>query len=335
MNTHTKQLGLRSFALILVIATLLLGGIGITGAAAQSAIPGDALYPVKTSIEQTRLSLAQDAGDRAQMKLRFAEVRLEEIAALIKEGRFREIREAVLAFESDIHSALLELETLSQIDPSRSARIALEITSALTRYAQALSVMAANAPESVRLEVTRALDTTQIAGNLELPPAALGIEDNSNADDGNFNSNGDDNLNSNEDGVNANLNENDDNINFNGDDDNANLNGDDDNANFNGDDQGNHNGNDGNTNLNGDDDSNHNGGDDNSNISNGNDDNGQNRNANQNSNDDSNSNGGGSGGGHDDNSNDSGRGGNGNDSGRGGNGNDSGGGGHGGNGNDD
>ncbi|HSO85616.1 MAG TPA: hypothetical protein VLQ91_03630, partial [Draconibacterium sp.] len=45
---------------------------------------------------------------------------------------------------------------------------------------QTLSGMAANAPESVRAEVTRALDTTQIAGGLELPTAGSVSDDNSN-----------------------------------------------------------------------------------------------------------------------------------------------------------
>jgi uncharacterized membrane protein YgcG len=348
MNAHTKRFGLRSFALILVIAALLFGGASITGAAAQSAIPGDALYPVKTTIEQTRLSLAQDAGDRAQMKMAFAQQRLDEIAALIKEGRYHEIREAVLAFESAIHGAILELETISQIDPTRGTRIALEITAALTRYAQTLSMMAANAPESVKAEVTRALDTTQIAGSLELPPALSGIDDdnanangndnlNENGDDDNANVNGNDNLNENGDDDNANVNGN-DNLNENGDDDNANdnlnENGDDDNANDNlnengDDDNANVNGND-NLNENGDDhNANGNGIDDNSNSGNGNGNDNQNGNSNDNSNAASgNDNGGAGGGGHNDNGNGSGGGD------QGGNGNGSGGGGHGGNGND-
>ena len=300
MNAHTKHFGLRSLALVMVIAALLFGGASITGVAAQSAIPGDALYPVKTTIEQTRLSLAQDAGDRAQMKMGFAEKRLEEIAALIEEGRYHEVSAAVLAFEADIHSAILELETISQIDPARGTRIALEITSALTRYAQTLSTMAANAPQSVKTEVTRALDTTQIAGGLELPPAGSQSDDNSNdnGDDDNANSNGNDD-NANDNGVddNANSNDNDDNANDNGVDDNANSN-----ANDNGvDDNANSNGDDGNTNS-----------------SNDNGDDSPNGNSNDNSNDDSANN-------------------NGDDSGGGGsndNGNDSGGGGNGGNGND-
>lgn len=201
MNTHSKPSGLRNIIIIAVIALLLLGGIGITGVAAQSAIPGDALYSVKTSIEQTRLSLAKDAGDRAQMKLSFAEQRLEEIGVLVKEGRNREIKNAVLAFEASINSALIEMDTVAKGDPARAAELAKEITSALTRYAQTLSVLAASAPDSIKDDVNRALDSAQLAGSLGLSSA----DDNSNL---NANDNGDDHGNDN-----ANLN-----VNDNGDD---------------------------------------------------------------------------------------------------------------------
>ncbi len=172
MNTNSKKRGIRVLVLAAAAGVMFFAAIGFTGAAAQSAIPGDALYPVKTTIEQSRLSLAADAGERAQLKMQFAEQRLGEIEALIQEGRFTEIHAAVLAFESSIHSAILELGTISQTDPTRSAQLAMEITSALTRYAQTLSFLAANAPQSVASEVQRALETTQIASGLEMPQQA-------------------------------------------------------------------------------------------------------------------------------------------------------------------
>ncbi len=266
MNTQKKQSGIRTIIMVLVVVVILAGAIGVTRAAAQSAIPGDALYPVKTGLEQTRLSLARDAGVRAEMKIEFAEQRLSEIQKLIEEGRYQEVNDAVLDFESEINSAILELGTLAEIDPTRAAAIAKVITSALTRYAQALSLLAASAPDSVRSEVARALDTTQVAGGLPLIPAAS----NSNAND---NSNGDDdsgNANSNDNGV-------DDNSNGNSADDNSNDdNGNDDNGNDD-------NGNDDNSNDDNSNDDNSN--DDNTNDDNTNDDNGNDDNAN--SNDDS------------------------------------------------
>ena len=128
MNTHRKHGVFRTLIVILVAAVLLTGGVSIAQAAAQAAIPGDALYSVKTTFEQTRLRLAQDAGDRAEMRTAFAEQRLEEIAALIAENRFTEVSNAVLAFEANINSAILELETVARVNPERAARIAQEVT---------------------------------------------------------------------------------------------------------------------------------------------------------------------------------------------------------------
>jgi uncharacterized membrane protein YgcG len=222
MNTQSKPTGLRTILIIAVIALFLLSGIGITGAAAQSAVPGDALYSVKTSIEQTRLSLAKDAGDRAQMKLSFAEQRMNEISVLVNEGRNREIKDAVLSFEASINGAIIEVETVAKGDPARAAELSTEITAALTRYAQTLSGLAAKAPDGIKDDLNRALGSAQLAGSLDMP-----TDDNSNSS---VNENGDDNGNDN-----ANVNSNDagddhgnDNANVNSNDngnDNANLNG--------------------------------------------------------------------------------------------------------------
>ena len=309
MNTRFNFITL---ALIVGLVAVLLAGAGITGAAAQAAIPGDALYTVKTGIEQTRLALANDAGDRAQMKMAFAEQRLNEISALIEEGRYREINDAVLAFESGINGAILELQTLSHVDPLRSARLAQEITSTLTRYAQTLSALVASAPVDVRNEVNRALTSTNTASSLELPDGSLDDNSNGNANDNsntnddnsngnandNSNTNDDDNSNSSNDNGNANSNDNagdDDNSNSSNDngDDNGNDNSGDDNSNSsndNGDDNGNDNSGDDNSNSsndNGDDNGNDNSGDDNSNSSNDNGDDNGNGNDNGNSNDNS------------------------------------------------
>ena len=269
MTAQVKRIRFSVVIMALAAAFLVLfGSIGITSAAAQSSIPGDALYPVKTTIERTRLSLAQDAGMRAQMKMDFAQERLKEIDALIKEGRFREVNDVVLEFEANINSALMELEILSKVDPARAGDLALKITETLSRYAKTLSALLESVPEDVRAEVSRALDTTRVVGAMEMPAGNENANSNGNDDDSN--GNGDD--------SNANGNGNDDDSNTNGDDSNANGNGNDDDSNGNGDDS-NANGNDDDSNTNGD-DSNANGNDDDSNT------NGDDSNANDNGNDD-------------------------------------------------
>jgi hypothetical protein len=211
---------------VLIIAMLLIL-VGITSVAAQSSLPGDALYSLKTTIEQTRLSISQDSGSRAELKMHFAEERLAEIESLIEEGRYSEVGDAVLAFESAINGAIIELETLAEFDPARASKLALDITAALTSYAQTLSMMAANAPDPVQETVSRALDSALVAGSLEMPSEDDNFDDaleeneddspdlnsndndsNVNEDDLNSNSSLNDNTNEKEDSFNSNSNSN-------------------------------------------------------------------------------------------------------------------------------
>ena len=243
MNTLTNFFGKRGITLIVLSAVILVAGLNVTRVAAQASIPGDALYSVKTLIEQSRLSLARDAGERASMKLIFAEERLKEISALIEEGRFFEIGSTVLAFEEDINAAIIELETLAEIDPAKASEIAAEIASALTKYAQELSRLLSGVPESVRAEILRAIDSAELAEGIQLPGFGQSIDDNANDngnDNGNdANDNGDDNGND----INDNGDDNGNDANDNGDDNGNDANdNDDDNGNDvndNGDDNGN------------------------------------------------------------------------------------------------
>jgi hypothetical protein len=188
MKKSTHSILVQGTFLVLTLAMLMASGLGFTTALAQSALPGDTLYSLKTGFEGTRLSLSGDAGDRSELKIQFAQERLQEMGALIDEGRLSEIGSVVLLFEADINSAIIELQSVAQSDPSRAARLAHDITEALQRFAQELSQMAATAPESVKGDVLRALETTQIASGLELPVDLS-------TDDGNSNESIDDNSN--------------------------------------------------------------------------------------------------------------------------------------------
>jgi hypothetical protein len=56
---------------VLVLAVML-GGAGVTAAAAQSSLPNEALYPIKLLIEEAQLSLAASPAaqlDHAQQRV--------------------------------------------------------------------------------------------------------------------------------------------------------------------------------------------------------------------------------------------------------------------------
>jgi hypothetical protein len=164
MNSRQQRFTFTGAVILIILLAFLFGGAGMTALAAQSSLPGDALYPVKTGLEQTRVALARDASVRAQLQMEFAERRLKEIAGLIEEGRFENISTATGEFESYIRKALAELETIASGDPEQAALLAGQVSEALTRYARTLSGMLDQVPESVRLEMRRALQNTQAAG---------------------------------------------------------------------------------------------------------------------------------------------------------------------------
>src|SRR5690606_23173283 len=139
--------------LVVIVLTLLFGSAGMTAYAAQSALPGDTLYGVKTTLEQTRLSMARDASVRADLYLEFSETRLEEISRLISEKRYKDISDATKDFEMYANQAIAELDVVAQGDPAQAAVLTGRISEALSRYARTLTSMLDSVPEDVRAQM--------------------------------------------------------------------------------------------------------------------------------------------------------------------------------------
>lgn len=88
-------------ALVLVLVF----GTGVSYAA-ENALPGDALYTVKTYInEPAKVALATSAEAKAEVQIELAERRIEEAAVLAAEGRLDEQTEDDLAVAFESHAA--------------------------------------------------------------------------------------------------------------------------------------------------------------------------------------------------------------------------------------
>lgn len=72
---------------ILTALLLAFGSVGGTVYASQGSLPDDLLYPVKTFLEDTRLRLENDPQDKLELETAFARRRIQEIDALVNEGR--------------------------------------------------------------------------------------------------------------------------------------------------------------------------------------------------------------------------------------------------------
>lgn len=155
-----------AFSVFTVAAFLLIvlfGGAGTTVYASQSALPGDALYPVKTTFEHTQASLTADAVRRAELYLEFASNRLDEIERLIEQGRFEGIQTATGDFERYVGLAMREMDTVSAGDPARAAELSRKVFQAMTRYNHALAGMVDRIPETARQHVRHAIGVSDPA----------------------------------------------------------------------------------------------------------------------------------------------------------------------------
>jgi len=160
MMTIKHRVGLTLVAVILALGLVLFAGAGMTVSAAQGALPGDALYSVKTGWEQTRARFESDSYEQALMYLGFAERRLDEIESLIAEGRYMDIATAVDEFEFYLQQAINSQAELAGSDPERVTELTIQISNALSRYAQILTGMLARVPESAQYDLQRALTTS-------------------------------------------------------------------------------------------------------------------------------------------------------------------------------
>ncbi len=71
----------------LLIGALLFASAGGTVAASNSAVPGDALFGVDRAVENVRIAFAGNG--KAELKLKFAEERLQEVEKIIAEARLK------------------------------------------------------------------------------------------------------------------------------------------------------------------------------------------------------------------------------------------------------
>ena len=92
---------------VLVLAVSVMGGVFTLTASANS-LPGDPLYTLKRSLEDTRLTLTVNEESRTALEVRFQQRRVEEIQALLSQGLAAEVE-----FQGTIGERSREIWTIS------------------------------------------------------------------------------------------------------------------------------------------------------------------------------------------------------------------------------
>ena len=89
------------WALILILLTVLFSISGMAYASADT-LPGDWLYPVKTSIEGVRLALSPTEAGDARIQILILRTRLEELQRLVALGRQEQAHDALATYWSQL-----------------------------------------------------------------------------------------------------------------------------------------------------------------------------------------------------------------------------------------
>ena len=141
---------LRPMPIILIIALLIGGG---TSLAAESALPGDALYGVKVEVnEEVRSFVAFSSEAQARWEARRAERRLEEAERLAAEGRLDAETRAEIEARFEEHAEDFEEETRKGRDSETSLELSAEFEAFLKAHEEVLIEIANTEAES-RAEV--------------------------------------------------------------------------------------------------------------------------------------------------------------------------------------
>ena len=143
----------------------LVGAITLSGAgvsyAAESALPGDALYPVKVSVnEEVRAALAPTDEAKADWEAERAERRLAEAETLAESGKLDAARKADLETRYAAHAAhakerMTKLRTMQSEDgPGRADEVEARLEGAIAAHEKIIAAIAADAQgdEAVRAE---------------------------------------------------------------------------------------------------------------------------------------------------------------------------------------
>ncbi|HUQ30407.1 MAG TPA: DUF5667 domain-containing protein [Candidatus Paceibacterota bacterium] len=124
----------------LLIAALMGGG---TSFAAENALPGDTLYPVKVHVnESVREALALSHEGKAHVEGDLAARRLDEIQQLLASGKLSSTTAAVLttALEKHIAKADAESDSVAKDDPAASAELNASLKARLAAHKDIVDV---------------------------------------------------------------------------------------------------------------------------------------------------------------------------------------------------
>jgi hypothetical protein len=150
-----------TFVRILILLAVAFGGTTATAFAAQDSLPSEALYPIKTLMEDVRLALTSDPEAEVDLLLQFSDERMEEIAALMEQGL--PVPDAVATqLQSHLNSAL---KTCAELDDAALLQLMAQIQTRSQEQLKVLEMLgegSGNQPEDALQLATQAMNNVRV-----------------------------------------------------------------------------------------------------------------------------------------------------------------------------
>lgn len=156
----------RSTILLMLVLALLLGaGTGVVSVAADS-LPGSALYPVKLAVEDARLMLTFGEVRRAELYLRYANERAEEMLELSAAGRPVD-QTVVERFSLQMEGAVSAAASVARSNqPGAAMGILEQVIATASEQQQTLAEASIVAPDTIQPALSAGASAAQQSGQL-------------------------------------------------------------------------------------------------------------------------------------------------------------------------
>ena len=135
---------------------LIVGGSLASVSAAEQAVPGDLLFPIKLVSEQTRLALTTDKRDKVRLKGEFVNRRVDEIKKIAQTDVSKKperLKEATEILRRDLDTVKNQLTDVSQDKPAERVEVAKLIDKASTDAVAGLKEAKASLSSDARSQV--------------------------------------------------------------------------------------------------------------------------------------------------------------------------------------
>jgi hypothetical protein len=152
-------------AVVLVIVIFLVFSASLTGRATLTAtavsIPGDAVYPAKLFLEDSRLAVSVSETGDARLRMQFAGRRLVELDSLLKTQRYQLAVPTLDNYKFQLNEAVRLLQVMVARNAPAAGRLAESFASSVATYQEQLTSLAEKAPVDLQPNFSLALAVSQ------------------------------------------------------------------------------------------------------------------------------------------------------------------------------